>query len=321
MNTSQPLLFSIASICLITFILQCVHLSKYKEQHSAKEWASFLGFTIGAYFLALISYIFMAIQALDLGGAILAIMACGGIVGINTIILIVGLVTKALMKKQSKNTKIQKTAGTFDKRTAGLTVGGYILACILILAIIPQLFLGGTTLKGQNYVLNYLNQKYGDQDFKVVNITDSYSHNGMWDKSVGGYNYLMQSSAMDDTFYVVLDDSFEYIEADYFLPTYYSSINHLEYSAAPDSVYNVVYGNYQDLSSYFKQQIEQKYSIAFGPNDDLPEYYSYFVSGWSSTDGPHFRDSYYVVPPDYGKIPSTDEMTTLLYESYIKTNH
>ena len=311
MNTDQPLFFSIVGIYLITFILQCTRLSNYKKQHSAKEWSLFLGFTIGAYFLAAIA----ATQALNLDGIISVLIACGVITSINTIMLIVGLAFNNKIKKS------QKTTNTLNRRILCLTSGGFLLACILILTIISQLFIGITSFKAKTYVLNYLNQKYGDQDFKVVEVTDSYNGEIGLKKSIGGYNYLMQSSAMEDTFYVVLDDSFEYIEADYFLPTYYSSINHLEYSVVLDEVYSIVYGNYRELSTYFKQQIAQKYSVNFDLNDNLPNYYSYFVSGWSSTDGPHFRDSYYVVPPDYGKIPSTDEMTTLLYESYIKTNH
>ena len=58
----------------------------------------------------------------------------------------------------------------------------------------------------------------------------------MWDKYLSGYYYEIKSDYMEDTFIVSIDDNFNYINADYFLPVYYSQKYNLNYSLRQNKI-------------------------------------------------------------------------------------
>lgn len=106
-----------------------------------------------------------------------------------------------------------------------------------------------------------MNNKYGNSNYKVVNVYKEYSNYGMWDKYLSGYYYEIKSDYMKDTFIVSIDDNFNYIDADYFLPVYYSQKNNLKYNLEYDDWYTSVNYDFSEFDNYINKIINEQYLI------------------------------------------------------------
>ena len=172
------------------------------------------------------------------------------------------------------------------------------------------------TLKsGEKKVVNYLNNKYGNSNYKVVNVYKEYSNYGMWDKYLSGYYYEIKSDYMKDTFIVSIDDNFNYIDADYFLPVYYSQKNNLKYNLEYDDWYTSVNYDFSEFDNYINKIINEQYLIET-EKIDASGIYKDYVNSWNNIDGVKYNSNYYIVPVNNGRIPTIQE----LIDSLIKYN-
>ena len=133
----------------------------------------------------------------------------------------------------------------------------------------------------------------------------------MWDKYLSGFYYEIKSDYMEDTFIVSIDDNFNYIDADYFLPVYYSQKYNFNYSLEYDDWYTSVDYDFEEFDNYIKKIINEQYPMN-SEKIDVRGIYSNYVQSWSSIDGVKYNSNYYIVSANNGKIPTTQELVNQL---------
>ena len=137
----------------------------------------------------------------------------------------------------------------------------------------------------------------------------------MWDKYLSGYYYEIKSDYMKNTFIISVDDNFLYIDDDYFLPVYYSEKYNLPYKLSYDDWYTSVSYDFDGFDKYIINSIKDKYSIETD-RFKVKELYKDYVQSWNNIDGVTYHPSYFIIPENYGKIPSINELDELLVEYY-----
>ena len=287
-NQIWPLVFE---LYIIDAIAQIVFIIIFTKELKSKPWSTFIGLIVGTYIFALLSYIILGANAVDLGTAILTIFLAGGIAIINSIILTIGLIIRAVKKK-----KINPAEHSLHKPTFFLSAGVFLLASLGIITIIPTAVQQTTNINNEQIVINYLIKKYGNHQYTIAKVDSSYGHNGMWDKSLDGYVYSIRSDITNDVFYVHINQDGT-IRTDYLLEVYYSEQTNVEVSCSIDSVYGYPHCSTSDLAIYFDNRLIEEYSLQ---NPKLGDHY--------------FTTS--IVPDDGGRIPSTDEMLQMLADHY-----
>lgn len=204
---------------IIEIAIQISSLVNLKTTKNQKYWNTFIGITIANFIFNYIAYLKLADDALGLGDAILIIFTCGFSFVSNVILLIVGII----IKRTIKNAKIRLNRNSFF-------IGTLIMAInLIILFALPVLTFKIIVARGERNVINYLNKEYGKNNYETVNVCKDYSDNGMWDRYLSGYYYEIKSDYMKNTFMVKTDKYSNHIEADYFLPVYYSQKYNLDY--------------------------------------------------------------------------------------------
>lgn len=284
-------------IRIIEIIIQINSVVKLKRSKDYKYWNIFIGVTIASFISSVLAYIVFANNALGLGDAIACLLVCGFSFISNVIILIFGLITKKIIKVES--VKLNK-----NSLLVGILV---ILINTVILFVLPIIKYNIFLKIGEKHVVNYLNNKYGNSNYKVVNVYEEYSNYGMWDKYLTGYYYEMSSDYMEDTFIISIDDRFNYIYADYFLPVYYSQKNGLKYDLRYSKWYTAVVSDFLEFDNYVKKIISEQYSMET-EKIDVTKICRDYVESWSNLDGVKYNSNYYIVSPNSGKIPTIQEL-------------
>ena len=172
---------------------------------------------------------------------------------------------------------------------------------------VPLLVSKITINKGKNYVTDYLNKKYGNANYEVVNVYKNYENYGMWDKYLSSYYYEIKSDYMDETFIVQIDESLEYITSDFFLPVYYSLKFNLKYNLEYDDWSSDINYNFDEFNEYVKNNSENK-------NIEVEYLYKDFVDSWNNIDGVKYNENY--LNENFGEIPEFNELIKL-YTDYV----
>ena len=284
-----------------------------------EDWLEFLEINIIVFMCDIFEYIMFANDATGLSSALSCIAVCGFILFTNSILLIIGLAIK--------NKSIQKIDETSDEnekndenekksnKTSFLRVSMIILVCnLLIIFLVPIFTKQGTTNKVEDKVLNYLEQKYGNGNFKIVNVMKNYITNG-FDKSLKTYYYEIKSDYMQNTFIVSIENDYFYINDDYFLPVYYSEKCNLRYELHCNRVLNSVEVKYDfdKFDKYIANSIKDIYSIEI-EREKVKDLYKAYMKQDIGTKR-SFRS---IIPKDYGKIPSINELDELLVKYFNK---
>ena len=277
------LLFLIISI--VEIIIELGLLIKVKKNGLKKDWHNFLGINIAVLISDIIIYQLLANTAIGLGSAIGALFVCGFTLIINILLLLIGFLMKRKIKKDKKNYFL-----------TGILV---FIFNIVIMVSVPLLVSKITINKGKNYVTDYLNKKYGNANYEVVNVYKNYDNYGMWDKYLSSYYYEIKSDYIDETFIVQIDESLEYITSDFFLPVYYSLKFNLKYNLEYDDWSSDIYYNFDDFNEYVKNNSENK-------NIEVEYLYKDFVDSWNNIDGVKYNENY--LNENFGKIPEFNEL-------------
>lgn len=277
------LLFLIISI--LEIIIELGLLIKVKKNGLKKDWHNFLGINIAVLISDIIIYQLLANTAIGLGSAIGALFVCGFTLIINILLLLIGFLMKRKIKKDKKNYFL-----------TGILV---FIFNIVIMVSVPLLVSKITINKGKNYVTDYLNKKYGNANYEVVNVYKNYENYGMWDKYLSSYYYEIKSDYMDETFIVQIDKSLEYITSDFFLPVYYSLKFNLKYNLEYDDWSSDINYNFDEFNEYVKNNSENK-------NIEVEYLYKDFVDSWNNIDGIKYNENY--LNENFGKIPEFNEL-------------
>lgn len=277
------LLFLIISI--VEIIIELGLLIKVKKNGLKKDWHNFLGINIAVLISDIIIYQLLANAAIGLGSAIGALFVCGFTLIINILLLLIGFLMKRKIKKDKKNYFL-----------TGILV---FIFNIVIMVSVPLLVSKITINKGKNYVTDYLNKKYGNANYEVVNVYKNYENYGMWDKYLSSYYYEIKSDYMDETFIVQIDESLEYITSDFFLPVYYSLKFNLKYNLEYDDWSSDINYNFDEFNEYVKNNSENK-------NIEVEYLYKDFVDSWNNIDGVKYNENY--LNENFGEIPEFNEL-------------
>ena len=287
--------------CIIEIIIQIVSIVKLKKTNDSKYWNIFIGITIATFISDALAYSVFANNALGLSDAIACLFICGFSFICNIILLIVGLIVKRIIK--SVNIKLNRNS--FFMFIVIIVINS------IILFLLPIITSNITSKSWERHVINYLNNKYGNSNYRVINVYKEYSNSGMWDKYLSGFYYEIKSDYMEDTFIVSIDDNFNYIDADYFLPVYYSQKYNFNYSLEYDDWYTSVDYDFEEFDNYIKKIINEQYPMN-SEKIDVRGIYSNYVQSWSSIDGVKYNSNYYIVSANNGKIPTTQELVNQL---------
>ncbi len=277
------LLFLIISI--VEIIIELGLLIKVKKNGLKKDWHNFLGINIAVLISDIIIYQLLANAAIGLGSAIGVVFVCGFTLIINILLLFIGFLMKRKIKKDKKNYFL-----------TGILV---FIFNIVIMVSVPLLVSKITINKGKNYVTDYLNKKYGNANYEVVNVYKNYENYGMWDKYLSSYYYEIKSDYMDETFIVQIDESLEYITSDFFLPVYYSLKFNLKYNLEYDDWSSDINYNFDEFNEYVKNNSENK-------NIEVEYLYKDFVDSWNNIDGVKYNENY--INENFGEIPEFNEL-------------
>lgn len=289
-------------LCVIQLCLEVFALVKLKCSKEEKYWNLFIGISIAGFISTILAYVAFEKEALGLGDALACLIVCGFSLVSNLIVLIIGMIVKRKIK--DKSIKLGKR---------------FFVVCLLVVAInaiclfvVPAIEYQVQTKKGEKFVVDYLDKKYGDGNFEIVNVYKMYENSGMWDKYLAGYYYEVKSDYIEATFIVTIDDSISYIEQDYFLPVYFSEKNNFEYKIGyVDGIQDLDY-NFTQFDEYVDEIIKTRYAIK--KVDALDIYLNYVASG-SSDSKVKYSWNYYIVPSDNGKIPTIEELISSMIKA------
>jgi len=257
-------------VCIILIIIQIYSVVKLKRTIDSKYWNRFIGITFASFISTIISYItFLIDDTLDLDKAVFSILFCCLLLISNIVLLIVGLIIK-------KNLKSEKVKLNIRSIFISLIV---IVVMVLILIVIPTINNKYRISSVYNNVISYLNHKYGDNSFKIVNIRNSYSYDG-FGRRHAGYELTVSSSVLEDNFTVTTGGT---RIGTNFINKYYNEITNEYLSQKYDSEINILIVEKDDNISYnlghiptFNELIDcnEKMDIYIGVN--LKRIYDYY---------------------------------------------
>lgn len=291
--------------CIIQIIIQIISVIKLKKSKKSKYFNLFIGINIASFISTIYAFYVFRKNILGLSDAIYCLLVCGFSFITNIVLLIIGLI----VKKITKDNKIRINKNSFF-------IGIFILLLNIIIIFILPTIVNNISLKlDEKKVINYLNNKYGNSNYKVISIYKEYSHYGMWDKYLSGYYYKIKSDYMKDTFIIKVDNN--YIEADYFLPVYFSQKYNLNYNLEYHDWNNSLEYDFTDFNNYIKDLIKNK-MLTLNKEVDPSVIYNDYIHSYSNIDGVKYNSNYYIISADNGKIPTIEELIRSLinYNNY-----
>ena len=291
--------------CIIQIIIQIISVIKLKKSKKSKYFNLFIGINIANFISTIYAFYVFRKNILGLSDAIYCLLVCGFSFITNIVLLIIGLI----VKKITKDNKIRINKNSFF-------IGIFILLLNIIIIFILPTIVNNISLKlDEKKVINYLNNKYGNSNYKVISIYKEYSHYGMWDKYLSGYYYKIKSDYMKDTFIIKVDNN--YIEADYFLPVYFSQKYNLNYNLEYHDWNNSLEYDFTDFNNYIKDLIKNK-MLTLNKEVDPSVIYNDYIHSYSNIDGVKYNSNYYIISSNNGKIPTIEELISSLinYNNY-----
>ena len=175
-------------VYIIEVIIQIESIKKFKKFRDNKYWNEFFGITIANFIsIFLAFFVFMNNEGLSRNDIITWLFIFGVLFIANLILLI-----KGNINKNSLENIINTNEKSFS--TGFLCV----FLSLMILWIVPSFIISESAIT--NNSISYLNNKYGDHDFKVSSISKDYSQNGIIQKNRAGYNVTVFSPILKSIF-------------------------------------------------------------------------------------------------------------------------
>lgn len=275
---------------IIEVIIQICLIARFGKNNDIKDWVKFLGSIIAVFIFDIIAFYSFTTNSVGFESVLLTLFICGFILCFNFILLMVGLIIKN-SNKYLGDVNVQRTSKILFFKSVLITLICNLIILFIIPALIQRVVLG----YGETHIINYLQQKYGNGNYEVVNVVKSYA--GTFNESLSSYRYEIKSDYIKDTFIIEIEDEFRYIMCDYFLPVYYSE----KYKLSTER-------GFEEFEEYIQNNTEvEKFSIR-----DIFMNYARF------NNGVEYNQNYFIVPENYGKIPSINEFINLIIKYYNK---
>jgi hypothetical protein len=180
-------------VCVIEIIIQIVSIVKFKKLENSKYWNIFIGITIASFISVALAYIiFENNDTMGLDQALKYMFICCFSFVSNLILFIIGL----KLKKNLKNKNIELNEISI---VTGILI---ILLSIMFLIIIPNVYSQTSNNLISNNIITYLKEKYGDNNFEIINVENDYSYNGIIEKYHSGYEVTISSPLLKDNFVI-----------------------------------------------------------------------------------------------------------------------
>lgn len=271
--------FLLIVILIILFIVKIKVLRKELKENKKKLWPIYFS-SLFAEVSSLLGIYFIRAELIGItfeGFITLAIISLGCIIE-NIILLIVGIVFYIKQKKKIKNKKTKEKKYTLVKIVLTfISIWGF----NLFITSIPVIHKSEIEKYIETYVEDYMTKKYGNGNFKVVNIAKNYS-GGLWEPEVhSGYYVKIKNSYTNGIISMFIDGTTKEtikVSSEFLLEDYHDE-----------------YEDYDYLTDYIMnkkvKKVEESYQKEFNVDVDF--------------------SCYYKVPDDYGHIPSIDELVEL----------
>ena len=271
--------FLLVVVLVILFINKIKILKKEHKEKEQKLWPIYFSSLVAEATSLLGVYIIQAeLVGIPFSAFIVFGMICLICVIENVIFLIVGIVYFMKQKKNIKEKKIKSRNHTLEKifLTFLIIYGG-----MFLIAYMPKMFKTEMEKYIEGYVTKYMTTKYGDGDFKVINIAKDYTGGFFGElEEQSGYYVKMKTSYTDGIIGMFIDGTTkETIEISY------------------DSLI-LDYHRVDDFFDFQNNLMDKKIKIL---DDGYKKYFDVDID----------FDCYYKVPDDYGHIPSIDELVEL----------
>lgn len=270
-------------ICIIEIIIQLNLIEKLKETSDSKYWDKFLGINFASFFSAILAYFVFLTSVRGFSSSIVSLFICGFSFASSLILHGIGIKTTKFLKKIKLN-------------RSSLSIGSLVLLSnIVVLIIIPVL----TNIFIGMKAITYLNNKYGENDFKVTSVEKEYTDSGIIDSYHTGYLISVNSTSLNISFEVRTGTDHKDFR-DYFINDYYKDYSYSdEYKRISDNLVEKINIEVENLKNYLSQYNK--------------------ISFWEINDF-DIKKAFGVIPDNYGRIPTVEELFKLA-EDYVLKNY
>ena len=176
--------------------------------------------------------------------------------------------------------------------------------------VIPKQFETEEEKNAKQYVLNYMNNKYGDGNFKVVNIINSYHSNTFNEMPYrDGFWVTIKSDYIPEKVTIKLKGT-KKIERDSFIDDYIDTYYADEMKNIPIDLDETMYSNWEKYpSTYSKEQIYYLNFKKFLAKQKIDKVQNDFYEKFNVIM--KIKCDYYLrieVPENFGHLPSKEEL-------------
>ena len=298
-------LLSIMLLYTIELIIEIRILNRFRKRHILQDYFKhlFVGITITV--CNVFAFIPLSGMSPKPHSAILCIILLVYTFGGNIIILLFG--RRAFDKGEKKIfSKEREEERRINKKPIVKSVIIVVLTTLLISFVIPTIVEQIKLKDGKEYVVNYLETKYGNGNYKITKIYKKHLHNNGYGGQLDAYHFEVKCDFIKSPFIINVDDDFLYISDDFFLPIYYSEKNNFSYELRYDSLQKTLFYNFYDFNKYLKENLN--HNVDFSSNE-LYEDYVIQSNGFNNFE---YSPNYYIIPNNYGKIPNINELCKLI---------
>ena len=189
----------------------------------------------------------------------------------NVLLLLIGLA----IKKTMRGVNLEPTGSSAFVSIITLLIN------LFVIFMLPWIVTNMKLNINNEYVINYLTNRYGSSDYEVVDVETEYNR---ITKEVDGYAFKMKSGYMPDTFEVRVEEDYSHVISDMFLPTYHS----YKYGFKYDPIKS--YYGFSEIENYMEKIASEKYAV----NRDI--------------DAQDVYKNYIDNAVDNGRIPTVEEV-------------
>ena len=275
---------------IIETILQIYILYRFKKNYNKKIWFNFLSISFTTLICSICACAYFITNLIKTNFTILHTIIFGVILGINFILLIIGLIIHREAKKRGGE------RGDYRISIVLRNIGVIVVCNLLILLLIPTIGTQTITKGNENFVVNYLNQKYGNGNYEIIEVYQ------------GNY-YSVKSDFTNNTFIVATNSSSSRIKEDYFLPIYYSENYNLNFTLVYNKDKENLDWNFDDFDKYILNAIKNKYSI-----DETQLNIQDLYRNYIGTVG--YNSNFNMIPQEFGDIPILTQLVELTIQYY-----
>ena len=301
------------SVYTIEMYIQAFMFNKFVKNSDYKDFITFLSFNISVFICNIVVCIMLYRQRMGFISSVFWWFLLLYVFGYNIALFAISIVGYFIKKRKNVINYTSKGSA----HIASFEIIFFVLLVNCMIMVVYPNYIDKTKFdKGQEFVYAYLNQKYGESDYQIVEMSKKYRRGGLFDLLLDGYYFEISNEYVENTFVLHIDKSMEYVVSDFYLPVYYSEQLGLYYTLYRDDSRKEIVPMFTELSRYLVKDIEEKYSIGF-LNPYMENFYRDFVIPWKSEADKEYQWNYYIIADDYGRIPTLEEVEELIVNNFL----